>query len=413
LLITSWELIHSEMRRIDAIADMRRVVILGSTGSIGTQALDVISERREDFSVVAIASSGRQPELIAQQARAFNVNVVAVSDPSSEGRVRSSLQAEFGSAEAIPTILTGADSMAAVASMDCDVVLNGMSGAAGLHPTLAAVKSGHRLALANKESLIIGGPLVAAIAEPGQIVPVDSEHSAIAQCLRSGTTSEVRRLILTASGGPFRGFSAEELSGVTVQQALAHPTWDMGPLVTINSATMMNKGLEIIEAHLLFDVAFDDIDVVVHPQSVVHSMVEFVDGSIIAQASPPDMRLPIALGLAWPDRVPDAISPCDWRTAQTWEFFPVDHSVFPAIELAMRVGRLGGTAPAVMNAADEVAVEAFLAQRLSFDRIVPLVERVIELYLPDHGNPTDVEDVLVADRWARAQVLDLLEAGWV
>jgi 1-deoxy-D-xylulose-5-phosphate reductoisomerase len=400
------------MPRIGAIADMRRVAILGSTGSIGTQALDVISERPESFSVVGIASSGRQPTVIAEQARKFGVELIAVSDASAHASVRAAVEAQFPSPEGIPTILSGPDAASEVASMRCDVVLNAMSGASGLRPTLAALEAGRLLALANKESLIIGGPLVAAVTQPGQIVPVDSEHSAIAQCLRSGSSTEVRRLILTASGGPFRGFTAEDLRGVSVQEALAHPTWDMGPLVTINSATMMNKGLEVIEAHLLFDVAFDDIDVVVHPQSVVHSMVEFVDGSIIAQASPPDMRLPIALGLAWPNRVPGAVRPCDWSASHTWQFHPVDHAVFPAINLAMRVGRLGGTAPAVMNAADEVAVDAFLSHQLAFDRIVALVEHVVELHLPDHGNPITVDDVLHADRWARAQVHELLEAGW-
>ena len=251
--------------------------------------------------------------------------------------------AGFSSGESrVPKILAGPDAateLAGSASLPCDVVLNGMTGSIGLAPTLAALDAGRTLALANKESLIAGGPLVkAAVQRPGQLVPVDSEHSALAQCLRAGSADEVRRLVLTASGGPFRGRSRDELADVTPDDALAHPTWSMGPVVTVNSATLMNKGLELIEAHLLFDVPYERIDVVVHPQSVVHSMVEFADGSTIAQASPPDMRLPIALALGWPDRVPDAAPGCDWTTAATWEFLPLDDAAFPAVRLARRAG---------------------------------------------------------------------------
>ena len=270
---------------------------------------------------------------------------------------------------------------------------------------MAALTAGTTLALANKESLIIGGPVVTKLAAPGQIVPVDSEHSALAQSLRGGTAAEVNRLILTASGGPFRGCSSDELAAVTPAQALDHPTWDMGPLVTINSATLVNKGLELIEAHLLFDVPLDRIAVVVHPQSVVHSMVEFCDGSTIAQASPPDMRLPIALGLAWPDRVPEAAPGCDWTQATQWTFEPVDHEVFPAIQLASRVAETGGVAPAIFNAADEIAVAAFLAGKIPFPGIVQTVSRVVDMY--DNGgasagrNELTVADVLAADEWGR------------
>ena len=269
----------------------------------------------------------------------------------------------------------GEDASSEAAAMACDVVLNGIAGAAGLRPTLAALGAGNVLALANKESLIIGGPLVTRLAAPGQIVPVDSEHSALAQALRSGSRGEVRRLILTASGGPFRGWDTERLRTVAPQQALAHPTWDMGPLVTINSATLVNKGLELIEAHLLFDMPLDRIDVVVHPQSVIHSMVEFVDGSTIAQASPPDMRLPIALGLGWPDRVPDAAAACDWTRRAEWSFEPVDHETFPAVRLAARVAEAGGVLPAVFNAADEVAVDAFHEGRFGSRTSIPRFRR--------------------------------------
>jgi 1-deoxy-D-xylulose-5-phosphate reductoisomerase len=292
-------------------------------------------------------------------------------------------------------------------------VLNGITGSIGLRPTLAALAAGRTLALANKESLIVGGPLVVAAARPGQIVPVDSEHSALAQCLRGGHRDEVRRLVLTASGGPFRGRTREELSDVTPEQALAHPTWDMGPLVTVNSATLVNKGLEVIEAHLLFGVALDAIAVVVHPQSVVHSMVEFTDGSTLAQASPPDMRIAIALGLAWPDRVAGAAAACDWSTAQTWQFEPLDDSAFPAVALAREAGAVGGTAPAVYNAADEECVKAFLEGRLPFLAIVDTVAKVVSEHIAagSAGNVESVEDVLAAETWARRRAREVTESG--
>jgi 1-deoxy-D-xylulose-5-phosphate reductoisomerase len=283
-----------------------------------------------------------------------------------------------------------------------------MTGSVGLAPTLAALTAGRTLALANKESLIVGGPLVKAAARPGQIVPVDSEHSALAQCLRGGRPEEVRRLVLTASGGPFRGRTSAELAAVTPDQALAHPTWDMGSVVTINSATLVNKGLEVIEAHLLFDVPYDRIDVVVHPQSVVHSMVEYADGSTLAQASPPDMRLPIALGLAWPDRVPGAVPGCDWSTTATWEFFPLDEGAFPAVRLARECGQAGGTAPAVYNAANEECVAAFLDGRLPFTGIVDTVARIVaEHEVRGHGNALTLGDVLRAESWARIRAQEL------
>jgi 1-deoxy-D-xylulose-5-phosphate reductoisomerase len=305
-----------------------------------------------------------------------------------------------------PEIVTGPDASTRIAGIEADVVLNGITGSIGLAPTLAALKSGATLALANKESLIVGGALVKAAARNGQIVPVDSEHSAIAQCLRSGNEREVDRLILTASGGPFRGRSREQLRHVTPEEALDHPTWDMGRVVTTNSASLVNKGLEVIEAHLLFDVPLDRIDVVVHPQSVVHSMVQFVDGSVIAQASPPDMRLPIALGLGWPDRVPGAASACDWSQATSWTFEPLDSDAFPAVELAKDAAKQGSTFPAVFNAANEEAVDAFHAGRIRFTDIVETVEAV----LSEHSGSSELtlESVLDAERWARTRTHERL-----
>jgi 1-deoxy-D-xylulose-5-phosphate reductoisomerase len=375
-------------------------VILGSTGSIGTQALDVVRRNPDRFRVVALAAGGGSPELLAAQVAEHDVPVVAVADPAREPDLRAALAA----AGAAPRVLVGPDAAAECAALPCDVVLNGMTGSIGLRPTLAALEAGRVLALANKESLVAGGPLVTAAAKPGQIVPVDSEHSALAQCLRGGSPDEVRRLLLTASGGPFRGRSRAELADVTPEQALAHPTWSMGPMVTTNSATMVNKALEVIEAHLLFDLPLDRIDVVVHPQSIVHSMVEFVDGSTIAQVSPPDMRLPIALGLSWPERVNEAAPHCDWTTAATWTFEPLDDVAFPAVALARHAATAGGTAPAVLNAANEELVTAFFAGRLPFLGIVDTLAEIVGEHLDrGNGNPRDVDDVLAAEDWARAR----------
>jgi 1-deoxy-D-xylulose-5-phosphate reductoisomerase len=383
---------------------MRDVVILGSTGSIGTQALDVVRRNREHFGVSALAAGGGDVATLAAQAAEFDVDVVAVADPAREPALREAL-ARLG---ASPKVLAGPDAATDTAALPTDVVLNGMTGSIGLRPTLAALTAGSTLALANKESLVAGGPRVKAVAGAGQIVPVDSEHSALAQALRGGRAEEVRRLVVTASGGPFRGRSRGSLHDVTPDQALAHPTWAMGPVVTINSATMVNKSLEVIEAHLLFDIPYDRIDVVVHPQSMVHSMVEFVDGSTLAQASPPDMRLPIALGLSWPDRVADAAPGCDWTSASTWTFEPLDEEAFPAVALARRAGEAGGTVPAVFNAANEECVAAFLAGRLPFLGIVDTLTVVVEEHLRTaYGNPRSVEDVLAAETWARARARDL------
>jgi 1-deoxy-D-xylulose-5-phosphate reductoisomerase len=354
-------------------ASRRDVVILGSTGSIGTQALDVVRANPDRFRVVGLTAGGSRSELFAKQ--------VAEFAPAYSG--------------------TGEQASCEAAALGCDVVLNGITGAVGLRPTLAALEAGNTLALANKESLIIGGPLVTALARPGQLVPVDSEHSAVAQCLRGGAEQEVRRLVLTASGGPFRGRTRDQLREVTPQQALAHPNFAMGPVITVNSATLVNKGLEVIEAHLLFGLGFDRIDVVVHPQQMIHSMVEFVDGATIAQASPPSMLIPIALGLAWPDRVPDAGPGCDWTRASSWDFLPLDEEAFPAVALARRAGESGGTAPAVYNAANEVCVDAFLAGTMPFTDIVPTIEQVLGSHDVPSRQELTVSDVLAADAWAR------------
>ncbi|EST39128.1 hypothetical protein N566_03675, partial [Streptomycetaceae bacterium MP113-05] len=297
-----------------------------------------------------------------------------------------------------------------LAASECHTVLNGITGSIGLAPTLAALKAGRVLALANKESLIVGGPLVKALARPGQIIPVDSEHSALFQALMGGARREVRKLLVTASGGPFRGRSRAELADVTPKDALAHPTWAMGPVITVNSATLVNKGLEVIEAHLLYDIPFDRIQVVVHPQSAVHSMVEFTDGSTLAQCGPPDMRLPIALGIGWPERVPDAGPVFDWTKPMSWDFLPLDTDAFPSVPLACHVGALGGTAPAVYNAANEECVEAFLADRLPFTGIADTVASVVEEHTgagPSGGTDLTLNGVLEAESWARTRAREL------
>ena len=360
---------------------MRRVLILGSTGSIGTQALDVVRANPDRFELVGLAA-GTQADLLAQQAEEFGVDDTALGAAEAEQLVR---------------------------DVEADVVLNAITGSIGLGSTLAALRAGRTLALANKESLIVGGALVTALAAPGQIVPVDSEHSALAQALRSGTAQEVRRLVVTASGGPFRGRSRDQMATVTPAEALAHPTWDMGRMVTTNSATLVNKGLEVIEAHLLFDVDYERIDVVVHPQSIVHSMVEFVDGSTIAQASPPDMRLPISLGLDWPNRIGGVGRPLDWTKATSWTFEPLDNAAFPSVALAKQVGRAGRTFPAVYNAANEQAVDAFHEGRLSFLGIVETIQRVVDAHEPP--DELTVASLADAEAWARATADRMIAAA--
>ncbi|WP_445169664.1 1-deoxy-D-xylulose-5-phosphate reductoisomerase [Mycolicibacterium sp. Dal123E01] len=370
-------------------ANRIRILILGSTGSIGTQALEVIAENPDRFEVVGLAAGGGNPDLLARQRAETGVTNIAVADPAVAEQIG---DVPYSGPDGVTRL---------VENTDADVVLNALVGALGLQPTLAALASGARLALANKESLVAGGPLVVKAAQPGQIVPVDSEHSALAQCLRSGSAGEVAKLVLTASGGPFRGWSAAQLEPVTPEQAGAHPTWNMGPMNTLNSASLVNKGLELIETHLLFGVPYDRIEVVVHPQSIVHSMVTFTDGSTIAQASPPDMKLPISLALGWPDRVPAAAAACDFTKASTWEFEPLDGSVFPAVDLARQAGQRGGCLTAVYNAANEEAAAAFLDGKIAFPAIVRTIADVLHAADQWSVQPATVEEVLDAQRWAR------------
>lgn len=388
---------------------IRDVVILGSTGSIGTQALELVRANPDRFRVTGLAAGGADPTALAEQALAFEVDTVAVARADALEDVRLALSVRARDLGVTPPRLLAGPEAAVelVETTDADLVLNGITGSRGLKPTLAALDKGRVLALANKESLVAGGPLVLRAAGPGQLVPVDSEHSALAQCLRAGRADEVDRLILTASGGPFRGWSADRLAEVTVERALAHPTWSMGPVVTINSATLVNKGLELIETHLLFGVPYARIEVVVHPQSVIHSMVAFRDGSTIAQASPPDMRLPIGLALGWPDRLPDAASRCDFTTEATWTFEPVDHETFPALRLARAAGEAGGCLPAVYNAANEELVDAFVAGHTSFTSIVETVGQVLDQSASWSSDPTTVDEVLAAEQWARARAREL------
>ncbi|MGB3763815.1 MAG: 1-deoxy-D-xylulose-5-phosphate reductoisomerase [Ornithinimicrobium sp.] len=393
----------------------RSVALLGSTGSIGKQAIEVVHAHPDRFQVRGICAHGSDVGLLAQQAVDLGVEAVAVARAEVAAQLEQAvahLASDRG--QAVPEVLSGPDAAIEIASMGTDVVMNGMTGSIGLRPTLAALAAGSTLALANKESLIVGGALVTSAAGPDQIVPVDSEHSAIAQCLRSGRREEVRRLVLTASGGPFRGWSAQQLEDVTAEQALKHPNFSMGVVVTTNSATLVNKGLEVIEAHYLFGMDYDDIDVVVHPQQQIHSMVEFCDGSTIAQMGPPRMLVPIGLGLSWPERLGDIDVPCDWSAPMSWDFIPLDDEAFPAVSVARAAGRAGGTCPAVYNAANEVCVAAFHAGRISFPTIVRTVTRVLDTHTSGQqvGNSEgssmvetvdSVDQVLAADAWARTE----------
>ncbi len=386
----------------------REIAILGSTGSIGTQAVDLVLRNPARFKVTALSANGGRVGLLAEQAYQLKARTVAVAQAAAVPALREALKEQYGSSEPLPEILAGPDAATEVAASACHTVLNGITGSIGLAPTLAALEAGRTLALANKESLIVGGPLVKALAKPGQIIPVDSEHAALFQALASGTRADVRKLVVTASGGPFRGRTKAELADVKPEDALAHPTWAMGPVITVNSATLVNKGLEVIEAHLLYDIPFDRIEVVVHPQSYVHSMVEFTDGSTLAQATPPDMRGPIAIGIGWPERIPDAAPAFDWTKASSWEFFPLDTEAFPAVGLARHVGELAGTAPAVFNAANEECVEAFLAGSLPFNGIMETVTEVVSEHgTPGSGTSLTVADVLDAETWARARAREL------
>ena len=377
---------------------MKDLVILGSTGSIGVQALEIVEANPSLFRVVAITAAGTNPDLIIAQAKKFNVSVIGVANNAE--KIRSALPDA--------TVIDGPLASTEIAAITCDVVLNGITGSIGLGPTLAALRVGNRVALANKESLVAGGDLVMSLAKPDQLLPVDSEHSALWQALMGGKKSEVSKLVLTASGGPFR--DRADLSGITVEQALNHPTWSMGPVVTINSATLLNKGLEIIEAHYLFDMPYSQIEAVIHPQSVIHSMVQYVDGSTIAQASPPNMKGPISFAINYPDRVKAATLPIDWTQSHTWTFAPIDNERFPAIDLARRCGTLGGGLPAIFNAANEVCVAAFIAGQIGFTSIIETVEEVVQsLGAKSAGVLRDLSDVSAIEEDARAIASELLQ----
>lgn len=374
---------------------MRTVVVVGSTGSIGTQALEVIADNPDKFELVGLAAGGSRPELLCQQAQQFAISpeFLAVADKAAAQKI---------SQELGENIASGPDAAATLcAAAHADVVLNAMDGSRGLPVTLAALSAGSTLALANKESLVAGGRWVLEQAAEGQIVPVDSEHSAMAQALRSGRRQELSRLVLTASGGPFRGWDREGMWDVTPQQAAAHPTWSMGQMNTLNSATLVNKGLELIEASYLFDFPASNIDVVVHPQSIVHSAATFCDGSTLAQASPPSMKLPIALALAWPNRLPHAQPPINWHDAQSWEFLPVDNVAFPALDLARTALATDGL-PAVFNAANEEAATAFLRGQLRFPQIVDVVGTVMETLAQQPGPlANSLDDIYELEKAAR------------
>jgi 1-deoxy-D-xylulose-5-phosphate reductoisomerase len=372
---------------------MREIVILGSTGSIGVQALEIVAAHPNKFRVVGLSAGRKNPALLMEQAKKFNVPIVGSMAPAPQ-------------TDGVK-VIDGDNSSVEIAALPCDIVLNGITGSIGLGPTLSALAVGNKVALANKESLVAGGELIMKYGR-GKLIPVDSEHSAIFQAMLAGKESDVKKLILTASGGPFRDRS--DLSDVSVADALNHPTWSMGEVVTINSATLLNKGLEIIEAHYLFDLAYEMIEAVIHPQSVVHSLVEFNDGSTIAQASPPNMKGPIAYALAYPERINKACAPIDWSKSHTWNFSPIDNEKYPAIELAKRCGELGGGLPAVYNAANEVAVAAFLAQRIKFTAIIELVEQVVQSF--GSNTPTtirDISDVSAIEQSARMKAEELIK----
>lgn len=384
---------------------MRSVAILGSTGSVGTQALDVVRHNPDRFKVVGLCAGGANQELFLGQIREFMPPLVAIADEDAAGRMTEKIGALRG-----VELIVGPDSAESLArDLETDVVLNALVGSAGLPPTLAALQTGKTLALANKESLVVGGELVMDLikGEPERLLPVDSEHAALAMALRGERREDVKRVVLTGSGGPFRGWTRAELARASVKEALRHPVWNMGPKISIDSATLMNKGLEVIEAHYLFDIAYEDIHVVIHPEGIVHGLVEYRDGSIIAQLAIPDMRLPIQLALAWPERLPTGIAPAplfDPGTKLTFE--PVDREAFPAVDLAYRVGELGVTFPAVMSAANEVAVMAFLDGKLPLTEIVEVVSAVVD----DHEQPSVVSVVNLerADAWARTRAAEII-----
>jgi 1-deoxy-D-xylulose-5-phosphate reductoisomerase len=377
---------------------MHEIIILGSTGSIGVQALEIVEANPTLFKVVALTAGGSNTELLIAQAKKFGVKTVGVATQGDVVR------------QALPDVdvIDGPHASTEIAAISCDVVLNAITGSIGLAPTLAALDADNRVALANKESLVAGGDLVISRAKPDQLLPVDSEHSAIWQAIIGEKKSEIAKLILTASGGPFR--DRTDLSSVTLQEALAHPTWAMGPVVTINSASLMNKGLEIIEAHYLFGIAYSQIEAVIHPQSVIHSMVEFVDGSTIAQASPPNMKGPISLALAYPERVPAATQAIDWTQSHTWNFSPIDTKRFPAVALARSCGEIGGGLPAIFNASNEVAVQAFIDGQIGFSAIVEVVTAAVDaLRSVGSSQLRDLADVSAIEDDARRTARELIK----
>ena len=372
---------------------MRDVVVLGSTGSIGVQALEIVAAHPNKFRLVGLSGGRKNPQLLMEQAKKFNVPIVGSMAPAPK---TSGVQ-----------VIDGDNSSIEIAALPCDIVLNGITGSIGLGPTLSALGVGNKVALANKESLVAGGDLVMKFGAD-KIIPVDSEHSAIFQALLAGKVSDVKKLILTASGGPFR--NRADLSDVTVADALNHPTWSMGEVVTINSATLLNKGLEIIEAHYLFGLDYENIEAVIHPQSVVHSLVEYVDGSTIAQASPPNMKGPIAYALSYPERINKATAAIDWSKSHTWEFSPIDNEKYPAIELAKRCGQVGAGLPAVYNAANEVAVAAFLAGQIKFTAIIDTVESVVQSFGSNTATTSrDISDVSGIEQSARSKATELIK----
>lgn len=390
-------------------APTTRVTVLGSTGSVGTQALDLIRRNSLRFEVVGLANTGRNVDEVVSQVVEFAPEAIALSDSTTVDKVVEGLRDRAPEISRMPEVLAGASGVEELARWRADVVLNAITGAQGLGPTLATLRAGQKLALANKESLVIGGELVLRHAGEDQIVPVDSEHSALAQCLAGGSLQEVHKLVLTANGGPFRGRARAELTDVTVEEALNHPKWSMGPVITINSATLFNKGLEVIEANLLFGVPISDIRVVAHPESIVHSMVMFRDGATIAQAGVPDMAIPIALGLAWPDRLEGASAHLEWDDPMSWNFEPIDTRTFRALDLARAAGIARGTAPAILNAANEVCVDAFLAGQISFLDISDFVERFMDSASIE--TPESVDALLAADKQARAQVREFISSN--
>ena len=383
---------------------MRSLAILGSTGSVGTQALDVVRRNPDRFRVVGLSAAGANQDLLVGQVREFLPPMVAIADEDAAGDV----QEKLGGIRGVEFVV-GPDASETIArESEGDLVLNALVGSAGLAPTLAALQSGKTLALANKESLVVGGELVMDLikGEPERLIPVDSEHAALAMALRGERRDDLKRVVLTGSGGPFRGWTRTELARASVKEALQHPVWSMGPKITIDSATLMNKGLEVIEAHYLFDLDYSQIHVLIHPEGVVHAMAEFKDGSMRAEMAVADMRLPIQLALAWPERLPTGVEPVP-LTDRPLTFEPVDREAFPAIDLAYRVGGLASTFPAAMNAANEVAVMAFLEGKIPLTRIVEVVQTVVDEH--DPASVVSIVNIERADRWGRQRAAEILD----